>query len=355
MSTPLVHLRDIQKRPKIFTIWERKRNSDPVHWAMECFAETLGVFFYVYFGLGSQVGWVFGNIIKEEGFSSILQIGLSYAFGIVFAVAVCAGTSGGHFNPCVTMTMVVFKGFPKAKAARYIVAQIFGAFLATLVVYNQWKAMLDLAEVGLAQAGTLAAVQFTPNGPAGAFGNYLLPGQTLPRAFMNEFFNCTLLAIIIWACLDPTNVLVPPSAGTFIIAFSYAAAIWGFAVPGVSLNAARDVGARLAAMVIFGMDAKGDSYSAITSLVNIPATMLAAFIYEFFLVDSDRVVTPAALEFINIHTNHRRHRRKAHGEKRNSRVQSLVDLTDASSQEKPSITHYEQATDGLPVQNHNVV
>jgi hypothetical protein len=41
MSTPLVHLRDIQKRPAIFTIWEKERNKEQVHWAMECFAESV--------------------------------------------------------------------------------------------------------------------------------------------------------------------------------------------------------------------------------------------------------------------------------------------------------------------------
>ena len=65
---------------------------------------------------------------------------------------------------------------------------------------------------------------------------HLLAPQTLPRAFMNEYVNvrnmqryknevsrfrqCTLLAIIIWACLDPTNILVPPAMSTFVIAFS---------------------------------------------------------------------------------------------------------------------------------------
>jgi len=344
MSTSLIYLRDISKRPKVFTVWEKARNSDQIHWAMECSAEMMGVFFYVYFGIGSQIGWIFGNIVKQEGFSSILQIGFSYAFGIIFAITVFAGTSGGHFNPCMTITLVVFKGFPKAKAVRYIIAQILGSFLAALVVYNQWKAIIDVAEGALTEAGTLSALQFTPNGPAGAFGNYLLPGQTLPRVFMNEFVNCTLLGLIIWGCIDPSNVLVTPQTGGFIIGISYAAAIWGFAVPGVSLNAARDVGARLAAMCIFGIQARGDSYAAIAALANIPAMLFAAFLYEFFIVDSDRVVAPAALEFINHQTNHRRLRRKVHAERRNSAVHSLVDLGDTHSREKATISHLEHNT-----------
>lgn len=146
----------------------------------------------------------------------IFQIGMAYAFGIVFAITVCANTSGGHFNPCITLAMVVYRGFPIRKALRYespsfskytcidcaiyryIPAQIFGAFIATLVVYNQWKAFLDAAEAGLEAAGPgiLESVLFTPNGPAGAFGNYLLAPQTLPRVFMNEFVNvCPSLTV----------------------------------------------------------------------------------------------------------------------------------------------------------------
>ena len=41
MSTPLVYLRDIQTRPAVFTVWEKIRNREQVHWAMECLAETV--------------------------------------------------------------------------------------------------------------------------------------------------------------------------------------------------------------------------------------------------------------------------------------------------------------------------
>jgi glycerol uptake facilitator-like aquaporin len=79
---------------------------------------------------------------------------------------------------------------------RYIVAQILGSFVASIVVYNQWKAIIDLAEnaTEAAAPGVLQAIFFTPNGPAGAFGNYMLPGQTLPRVFMNEFMNVRLFS-----------------------------------------------------------------------------------------------------------------------------------------------------------------
>lgn len=43
MTTPVIHLRDIQARPRIFTIWEEQRNKKEVHWLMEMFAEMVGL------------------------------------------------------------------------------------------------------------------------------------------------------------------------------------------------------------------------------------------------------------------------------------------------------------------------
>ena len=67
-----------------------------------------------------------------------LQIGLAYALGIVIALIVslhsmnvrtyssclpqtCSSTSGGHFNPAVTIAFVLFRKFPPLKAVRYCI------------------------------------------------------------------------------------------------------------------------------------------------------------------------------------------------------------------------------------------
>lgn len=137
--------------------------------------------------------------------------------------------------------------------------------------------------------------------------------------------------MIIWAALDPTNMMVPPAMGPLFISLAYAAVIWGFATPAVALNTARDLGARLFAMSIWGTKAAGSGYSAIACLINIPATLLGVFLYEVFFTDSDRVVSPAALTIMNAHANHRR-LHHGHGE---------ADKRDST--EKPTITTYEHA------------
>lgn len=75
-------------------------------------------------------------------------------------------------------------------------------------------------------------------------------------------------------------------------------AIWGFSTPGLAANSARDVGGRLAALSIWGMKASGGTYAAIAALTNIPAMLIGAAIYEFFLTDSSRGAAARFLMFL---------------------------------------------------------
>ncbi|KAF5333056.1 hypothetical protein D9758_017861 [Tetrapyrgos nigripes] len=308
MSTPnIVHLNDIQGRHRLLKRWENLRHGS-VHWFAECFAEFVGVFLYVYAGVGSQVLFIVSGILKEQGLSSVFQVGMAYAGGIVAALCIALPVSGGHINPAVTIAFCVMKGFPPVKAIRYIIAQILGGYIACLLIYVQYRDFIKLAEAALESVGpgVLEATLFTPNGPAGAFGLYVTPGTNLGRVFLNEFITDIMIVMVIWNCLDPTNLMVPPFAVPWAIGLVYAVAIWGYSVPGLAANTARDVGGRLAALTIWGMDASGGKYAAITALTNILSTIVAVVLYELFFVDYARVISSAHLEMIQAHHNHAR-------------------------------------------------
>ncbi|TFK72882.1 aquaporin-like protein [Pluteus cervinus] len=305
MATPIVHLGDFQPRSVPFATWEKFRNRKNVHLLSECFAEALGVFFYVYAGVGSGAGWVLGNILGEP-LSSILQIGFAYALGILLSLSVCAGTSGGHINPCVTISLTIFRKFPRRKVIPYIVSQIFGAYVACGLIYIQWKELIVSAENTLTAAGTLESTLFSPTGPAGVFAFYLPAGQTFARVFVNEWVVCMFIAWVIWASMDPANLMITPAMGPVVVSLSYSAAIWGFATTGIALNTARDLGGRLFVMSVYGVGASGGRYAAIAALTNIPATIFAVLLYELFLTDSDRVIPRANFEFASVLRNHRR-------------------------------------------------
>ncbi|KAH8118052.1 aquaporin-like protein [Phellopilus nigrolimitatus] len=303
-----IHIADVMPRPAFLRAWERQRHTR-VHWFVECVAEFMGVFFYTYAGTGSTASMVIGNLTGQP---TLLQIGFAYAVGVVLALTICAPTSGGHFNPCVTIAFALFKGFPWKKVPRFIIAQILGAYVACLIIYLQWKGNITVVEEALAAAGKLDAINFTPNGPAGIFGLYTTTGANLGFVFANEFFVDFVLGITIWACVDPSNFFCPPVAIPYTIGLAYATAIWGFAPNGLAANSARDIGGRLMAMTIWGRAASGGRYAALAALTNILATVAAAVFYEIFFTDSSRVLPPARRDFLYGHKAHAEHLENLH-------------------------------------------
>ncbi|KAL5525799.1 hypothetical protein ACEPAG_7136 [Sanghuangporus baumii] len=307
-----IHLADIIPRPTPLRTWERQRHRR-AHLLVECMAECVGVFIYTFAGVGSTASMVIGTIANQPYLGSLLQVGIAYAIGIVLALSICASTSGGHINPCVTIAFTLFKGFPLKKAPFYILSQILGAYIACLIVYLQWRTNILAAEEALAATGALNAIQFTPNGPAGIIGLYTLPGANLGVVFANEFFADFFLGLAIWGCIDPSNFYCPPSVAPYSIGLAYAIVIWGFAPNALAANSARDVGGRLAALTLWGTEASGGRYAAIAALTNIPAMLLAALFYEFFFHDSSRVLPPAQRDFLFGHKAHDEHSENTHG------------------------------------------
>jgi MIP family channel proteins len=269
--------------------------------------EFFGVFFYCFAGIGATASFVIGELAKVEGLGAIFNIGAAYGLGVVFAISICAMASGGHFNPCITISFALFRGFPWRKVPQYIFFQLLGAFVATLLVYGIYRPTILELDAAL-RAGGKEALIFTPNGPAGIFAIYPQPGQDLGYVFLNEFIVDFFLALIIWGAIDPSNIFVTPASVPFVIGLAYAVAIWGYAPNTIATNSARDLGARLATTAIWGTRAWGGKYAAIAALTNIPATIFAACVHELFLSDTSRVVTKGARELINNSDAHREHK-----------------------------------------------
>lgn len=128
------------------------------------------------------------------------------------------------------------------------------------------------------------------------------------------------------------------------------AVIWAFAVPGVALNTARDVGGRLWALSIWGTEgnthnlsfsdwtthmiviAAGGRYAAIAALTNLIATIFAVVLYELLLVDSDKPLTPEAMMFGRLELGNRR----LHPQEIPEIEASVIDKGRNSSTEKTS-------------------
>jgi len=97
----------------------------------------MGAFFYVYCGVGATAAFNIGTLAKEAGVgcmlyqtpavlfytnkpAALLTVGLGYAVGIVAAITIAGSVSGGHFNPCISIAMAIWRGFPWRKVPGYV-------------------------------------------------------------------------------------------------------------------------------------------------------------------------------------------------------------------------------------------
>jgi glycerol uptake facilitator-like aquaporin len=71
---------------------------------------------------------------------ALLANSLATGFALVALIVAFAGRSGAHFNPVVTVSLVVRAGFPRALIAPYMIAQFAGAVLGMLAAH----AMFDM-------------------------------------------------------------------------------------------------------------------------------------------------------------------------------------------------------------------
>lgn len=78
--------------------------------------------------------------LAEDGGVKLLLNAIATALGLAVVIKVGMKVSGAHFNPAVTLVMVVLKKISNELAALYIAAQILGAVLGVGIanlIYNQ--------------------------------------------------------------------------------------------------------------------------------------------------------------------------------------------------------------------------
>ena len=146
-------------------------------------AELIGTFWLVFGGCGSAV---LAAAFPELG---IGFAGVALAFGLtVLTGAYALGhISGGHFNPAVSIGLMVGRRFPASELPGYIIAQvlggIFGAFIIYLIATGQSGFAIDASSAGA----------FATNG----FGEFSPGGYSMMSALIAEIVLTAVFLIII--------------------------------------------------------------------------------------------------------------------------------------------------------------
>ncbi|MHB8863266.1 MAG: MIP family channel protein [Pirellulaceae bacterium] len=199
-------------------------------------AEFLGTLILVVFGCGSVAQVVLSGHDNGE----YLSINIGWAIGVTLGVYVAGGVSGAHLNPAVTLALAVRRRFPWSKLLPYCLAQLAGAFVASVIVYVTYRDALQVFDGGVRHVlGT--------QGTAGIWATYPQPFLTpVIGGLIDQIVGTALLLLCILALNDTRNLapapnLTPVLVGATVLVIGIA---FGFNA-GYAINPARDLGPRL--------------------------------------------------------------------------------------------------------------
>jgi glycerol uptake facilitator len=218
-----------------------------------CLAEFVGTFIVILIGDGAVATAVLVNGL--DGWGVAMMWGLAVTFGIYVAGPV----SGAHFNPAVTLTMAVLRGFPRARIIPYIASQIAGAFAGAACVYAFWSGYFPRAlekmgaEIGAPGSQKLMMIFscFYPNPGGIGVDAGSMATVNLGGAFFIEAILTMFLLLMIFALTEPDNPGLPQAGlGPIFIGLTVTAIVGvGGPLTMDAVNPVRDFGPRLFAYV----------------------------------------------------------------------------------------------------------
>jgi glycerol uptake facilitator protein len=208
-----------------------------------CLAEFIGTFFLVFMGAGAAAitlmitkGTVPPNAFNIGigalgGLGDWLAIGLAFGFAIAAAIYALGNISGCHINPAVTIGLWSIKKFPGRDVVPYIIAQLLGASVASLL----FAMVVGLGAVTVGGLGATAP----------------FPGIGYWQAMLAEMVGTFLLMLAIMGVAVDRRA--PPGFAGIIIGLTVAGVIVTIGnISGASLNPARTFGPYLGDALLGG-------------------------------------------------------------------------------------------------------
>jgi aquaporin Z len=191
----------------------------------KCAAEAIGTFWLTFGGCGAAV---IAAAFPDVG---IGLLGVSLAFGLtVVTMAYAIGhISGCHLNPAVTIGLFAGGRFPARSIAPYVVSQLVGAIVASVVLY-----IIASGSASFSLDGGFAANGYGAHSPG---------GYSLASAFVAELVLTMMFLFII---MGSTHGKAPAGFAPLAIGLGLTLIhLIGIPVTNVSVNPARSTGPAL--------------------------------------------------------------------------------------------------------------
>ncbi len=256
-----------------------------------CIAEFFGTFWLVLGGCGSAVIAAAYTEVNTQGVTDakaaaaaslgIGTFGVSVAFGLtVLTMAYAIGhISGCHLNPAVSFGLWAGKRFPASDLLPYIVAQVGGAIVGSLMIY-----LIASGKAGYALTGT---------GPmaTNGFGSHSPQGYTLLSCFITEVVMTFMFLLVILGATDrrAPQGFAPIAIGLMLTLIH----LISIPITNTSVNPARSTGPAL----VVGLFGKPELFGQVWLFWVAPiiGAIAAGFFYRTILESSDNRVTEREL------------------------------------------------------------
>lgn len=235
-----------------------------------CIAELAGTALLVYFGAGAAA--ITLMIARGTDTATPFNIGIGalgglgdwFAIGMAFAIVIAAviysmgRVSGAHINPAVTIALWATKRFPTGETGAYIVTQLIGGALGSLLFAA--SAGMDAVTVG----GLGATAPF--------------PGIGYGQAILAEAIGTFVLMLVIMGIA--VDKKAPQGFAGLVIGLTVGGVITTIGnITGSSLNTARTFGPYLIDSLLGGPDLW--VYFPVYIIGPIAGAVIAAFFYDF--------------------------------------------------------------------------
>ena len=227
-------------------------------------AECIGTFWLVFGGCGAAI---FAAGVPNVG---IGYVGVAFAFGLtVMTMAYAIGPiSGCHLNPAVSLGLLVAGRFSSAKIGPYVVAQVVGAVLASLVLFVIASGTADFDLAG----------GFASNG----YGVHSPQGYNMVSALIGEFILTFMFLFIILGATDdraPAGFApLPIGLGLTLIH------LIGIPLTNLSVNPARSTGP---ALVLAQVDMWAMSQLWLFWVAPLAGAVAAGFVYPLIAAKTE--------------------------------------------------------------------
>lgn len=172
-------------------------------------AELLGTLLLITLGNGVVANALLNKSKGQNAGWIVITAG--WAFAVTVGVYVSKPFSGGHLNPAFTLALAFTGAFPWSSVASYVVAQLLGALLGSLLVWlaylPHWKETPDVS-AKLAVFCTAPAIrQPVANLITEIIGTFVLvfgamamtsPKNMLPNSGFDSGFAPCLVGLLVW-------------------------------------------------------------------------------------------------------------------------------------------------------------